>query len=154
MDNVLKTIPVTGTRFGGDNVREVLDHMLAVEALKQHAAHGGASRPPDLKGASAGFDVQYKLWQDAAAVIAAGGDLAGLRSSGQKLSIAANLLFAAGRHDELAKFLTSTVPNSDSIRLAELFAEALDRQCNAYLAFPAEAVLMPGAPMFKFEPQT
>lgn len=153
-DDKLKTIPVSGGRFGGDNVREVLDNMLAVEALKLHAANGGASRPPGLEGASAGFEPQFKLWQDAAAVIAAGGDLAGLRSSGQKLSIAANLLFASGRHKDLAKFLTSTVPNSDSIRLAEGFAEALDRQCNSYLAFPGEAVLMPGNPMFKFEPQT
>jgi hypothetical protein len=154
MDETLKTIPVARTRFGGDNVREVLDIMLAVEALKQHTANGGASRPPGIEGTSAGFAQQIKLWQDAAAVLASGGDLAGLRSSGQKLSIAANLLFASGRHRDLAKFLTSTVPNSDSIRLAELFAEALDRKCNSYLAFPAEAVLMPGAPMFKFEPQT
>ena len=153
-NEMLKTVPAEGTRFGGENVRQVLDHMLAVEALKRHAANGGASRPPDLEGASAGFDEQYKLWQDAAVVIAAGGDLAGLRSSGQKLSIAANLLFASGRHKDLAKFLTSTVPNADSIRLAEIFAEALDRQCNGYLAFPGEAVLMPGTPMFKFEPQT
>jgi hypothetical protein len=153
MDKKLKNIPVAGLRFGGDNVREVLDHMLAIEALKTHAANGGASRPPELQGASADFEPQYKAWQDAAAVIAAGGDLAALRSSGQKLLIAANLLFASGRHEELAKFLTSTVPNSDSIRLAELFAEALDRHCNGYLAFPAEAVLMPGAPMFRFEPQ-
>lgn len=153
MDKTLKNIPVNSVRFGGDNVREVLDHMLAIEALKAHVANGGASRPPDLQGASADFEPQYKAWQDAAAVIAAGGDLAALRSSGQKLSIAANLLFASGRHEELAKFLTSTVPNSDSIRLAELFAEALDRHCNGYLAFPAEAVLMPAAPMFRFEPQ-
>jgi len=153
MDKKLQNIPVTGVRFGGDNVREVLDHMLAIEALKTHAANGGASRPPELQGASADFAPQYKTWQDAAAVIAAGGDLAPLKSSGQKLSIAANLLFAAGRHEELAKFLTSTVPNSDSIRLAEMFAEALDRRCNSYLAFPAEAVLMPGTPIFRFEPQ-
>ena len=153
MDEKLKAIPVSGVRFGGDNVREVLDHMLAIEALKAHAANGGASRPPELQGASADFKPQYKAWQDAAAVIAAGGDLASLKSSGQKLSIAANLLFASGRHEELAKFLTSTVPNSDSIRLAEVFAEALDRSCGGYLAFPGEAVLMPATPMFRFEPQ-
>ncbi|MDB5554244.1 MAG: hypothetical protein JWL86_4228 [Rhizobium sp.] len=153
MDKKLKNIPVISVRFGGDNVREVLDHMLAIEALKAHTANGGASRPPDLQGASADFEPQYKAWQDAAAVIAAGGDLAALRSSGQKLLIAANLLFASGRHEQLAKFLTSTVPNSDSIRLAELFAEALDRHCNGYLAFPAEAVLMQDTPMFRFEPQ-
>jgi hypothetical protein len=153
IDKKLKAIPVTGARFGGDNVREVLDHMLAIEALKAYTAKGGASRPPELQGASADFQPQYKAWQDAAAVIAAGGDLAALRSSGQKLLIAANLLFASGRHEELAKFLTSTVPNSDSIRLAEVFAEALDRHCNGFLAFPAEAVIMPGTPMFSFEPQ-
>ena len=153
MDARLKALSAHGTRFGGDNVRQVLDHMLAIEALKLHAGNRGATRPPELEGASADFDSQYKVWQEAAAIIARGGDLAPLRSSGQKLSIAANLLFAAGRQEDLAKFLTSTVPNSDSIRLAELFAAALDRQCSGHLAFPAEALLMPDMPMFKFEPQ-
>lgn len=66
----------------------------------------------------------------------------------------ANLLTAIGQLDELAKFLTSTVPNADSIRLAEVFAEALDRRCGGHLAFPGEAVTMPGMPLFRFDSQS
>ena len=94
--------------------------------------------------------VQLPAWREAADVIGKGADLAPFRSSGQKLGIVANLLFAVGRFSDLAKFLTSTVPNSDSIRLAEVYAEALDRRCGGHLAFPGEAVTMPGMPLFRF----
>jgi hypothetical protein len=154
MDRTLRGILFEGTRFGGDNVREVLDTMLALEALKQLAATGTGTVPARVEGTSDAFQVQYPAWKEAATAIGTGGDLTPFRASGRRLSIAANLMFAAGHDELLAKFLTSTVPNTDSIKLAELFAEALDRRCGAFLSFPAESVLMPGMPMFKFEPQT
>lgn len=150
VESQLVSISVSGTRFGGTNVRETLDAMLAVEAFKA-AASGNSVAPEMVEGASKEFVVQLPAWREAAAAIGQGADLAPFRSSGQKLAIVANLLFTIGRFADLAKFLTSTVPNSDSIRLAEIYAEALDRRCGGHLAFPAEAVTMPGTPLFRFE---
>ena len=149
VDSQLASISFTGTRFGGSNVRAALDTMLAVEAFKASASANGAV-PEMVEGASQEFVVQLPAWREAADAIGKGADLAPFRSSGQKLGIVANLLFAVGRFSDLAKFLTSTVPNSDSIRLAEVYAEALDRRCGGHLAFPGEAVTMPGMPLFRF----
>ena len=150
VDSQLASISFTGTRFGGSNVRAALDTMLAVEAFKA-AASGSGAAPEMVEGASTEFVVQLPAWREAAEAIGKGADLAPFRSSGQKLGIVANLLFAISRSAELAKFLTSTVPNNDSIRLAEIYAEALDRRCGGHLAFPGEAVTMPGTPLFRFE---
>lgn len=150
LEGQLASIALSGTRFGGGNVREALDTMLAVEAFKG-AASGGGAAPEMVEGASKDFVVQLPAWREASEAIGKGTDLAPFRSSGQKLGIVAHLLFAAGRFADLAKFLTSTVPNNDSIRLAEIYAEALDRRCGGHLAFPGEAVTMPGAPLFRFE---
>jgi hypothetical protein len=150
VDSALKSIPFAASRFGNTHIRDALDTMLAVEAFK--AAASGSGAPPEMvEGASSEFVVQLPGWKEASEAIGKGGDLAPFRSSGQKLGIVANLLFATGRYADLTKFLTSTVPNNDSIRLAELYAEALDRRCGSMLAFPAEAVTMPGAPLFRFE---
>ncbi len=149
----LKAIPVRGLRFAGDNVQAVIDAMLAVEAFKG-AASGTGRAPALVAGVSEDFVVQLPAWREAAEAIGKGGDLSAFRSSGQRLAIVADLLFAVGRHGELAKFLVSTVPNSDSIRLAECFAEALDRRCAGHLAFPGEALTMPGTPLFRFDPGT
>lgn len=150
LESQLAAIPFAGTRFGGGNVREALDTMLAVEAFKA-AASGSGAAPQMVEGTSKEFVVQLPAWREAAAAIGQGADLAPFRSSGQKLGIVANLLFATGRFADLAKFLTTTVPNGDSIRLAEIYAEALDRRCGGHLAFPAEALTMPGTPLFRFE---
>jgi hypothetical protein len=150
VESQLKSISFSGTRFGGANVREALDTMLAVEAFKA-AASGKGVAPEMVDSTSGEFVVQLPAWHEAAEAIGHGADLAPFRSSGQKLGIVANLLFAIGRFADLAKFLTSTVPNNDSIRLAEIYAEALDRRCGGHLTFPAEAVTMPGVPLFRFE---
>ena len=151
IDRQLQAIQLSGTRFGGASVRDAIDTMLAVEAFKPAVAGQGAA-PEMVEGASKEFVVQLPAWRDAVETLGKGGDLAPFRSSGQKLSIMANLLFASGRFAELAAFLTRTVPNSDSIRLAEIHAEALDRRCGGHLAFPGEAVTMPGNPLFRFDP--
>lgn len=150
VERQLVSIPFSGTRFGGTNVREALDAMLAIEAFKA-AASGKGTAPEMVEGASKEFVVQLPAWREAADALGQGADLAPFRSSGQKLGIVANLLFATGRYADLARFLASTVPNSDSIRLAEIYAEALDRRCSGTLAFPAEAVTMPMTPLFRFE---
>lgn len=153
LDAQLKSIPFSGTRFGGTNVRDAIDTMLAVESFKSAAAGGGA--PPDMvEGASGDFVVQLPAWREAADAIGKGADLAPFRASGQRLAITANLLFAIGRQADLAKFLTGTVPNADSIRLAEIHAEALDRICAGHLNFPGQSLTMPDMPLFRFEPQT
>ena len=151
VDTQLASIRLSGTRFGGASVREAIDTMLAVEAFKS-AASGSGAAPDMVEGASRELVVQLPAWREAAEAIGKNGDLAPFRSSGQKLAIAAHLLFATGRHQELSAFLTRTVPNADSIRLAEIYAEALDRRCGGHLAFPGEAVTMPGLPLFRFEP--
>ena len=150
LESQLTTIPFSGSRFGGSNVREALDSMLAVEAFKA-AASGNGTAPEMVEGASKEFVVQLPAWREAAEAIGQGGNLAPFRSSGQKLGIVTNLLFATNRFPDLVKFLTSTVPNSDSIRLAEIYAEALDRRCGGTLAFPGEAVTMPMMPLFRFQ---
>lgn len=153
LDTQLKSIPLSGTRFGGTNVRDALDTMLAIEAFKS-AASGSGTLPDMVEGASKDFVVQLPAWREAADAIGKNGDLAPFRASGQRLAIVANLLFAIGRQADLAKFLTGTVPNADSIRLAEIYAEALDRMCAGNLNFPGQALTMPDAPLFRFDPQT
>jgi hypothetical protein len=149
----LKAIPVSGLRFPGDDVQAVIDAMLAVEAFKS-AARGNGVPPEMVQGVSTDFFVQLPAWREAAEIISRSADLTAFRSSGQRLAIVANLLFAIGRHADLARFLVSTVPNPDSIRLAEAFAEALDRRCGGHLSFPGEALTMPGKPLFRFDPRS
>jgi hypothetical protein len=151
LDTQLKSIPFSGTRFGGTNVRDAIDTMLAIEAFKAAAAGNGAT-PDMVDGASKDFVVQLPAWREAADAIGKGADLAPFRASGQRLAITANLLFAVGRQADLAKFLTGTVPNADSIRLAEIYAEALDRMCAGHLKFPGQALMMPDTPLFRFDP--
>lgn len=153
LDTQLKAIPLSGTRFGGTNVRDALDTMLAIEAFKSVASGSGAL-PDMVEGASNDFVVQLPAWREAADAIGKNGDLAPFRASGQRLAIVANLLFAIGRQADLAKFLSGTVPNADSIRLAEIYAEALDRMCAGHLNFPGQALTMPDTPLFRFDPQT
>lgn len=151
VEGQLASINFSGTRFDGSNVREALDTMLAIEDFKA-VASGTGTMPDMVEGTTKEFVVQLPAWREAAEAIGAGQDLGLFRSSGQKLAIVSNLLFATGKFADLTKFLTSTVPNSDSIRLAEIYAEALDRRCAGHLAFPAEAVTMPGMPLFRFGP--
>lgn len=149
VDATLAAIPFGGIRHYDGSVRDVLDWMIAADALKPYVlGQSEVKAEPEL--ISANFK-RWPVWQAAADAIRGGADLAPQRSSGDSLAITAELLFAAGQPHALARFITAAKPGDTSVGLAEDFANRLDRACYGYLNFPAEAVIFPDTPVFRFD---
>lgn len=78
--------------------------------------------------------------------------LAPLAKDPLKAPIVAELLFAAGDHARLADFVLAVEPVETRLAIATDFAMRLDRGCQSYLHHSAEALLLAGQPIFKFDP--
>jgi hypothetical protein len=150
VDTVLKSITFGGLRHYDGSVRDVLDWMMAADALKAYVLKQSEIKAkPDLISKSFGAD--WNAWQTAADIIRADGDLGLLQASPKNQEIAAELLFAAGKQHQLAGFITAAKPDDLTVNMAEDFADRMDRICYGYLNFPAEAVVYPDAPLFRFD---
>jgi hypothetical protein len=150
VDAQLKSIPFGGLRHYDGSVRDVLDWMIAADALTPNKLKLSTDNArPGLISAS--FSSDWKAWQSAAAAIRDGGDLSAFRTTPEMQAITTELLFAAGRQHQLAAFIAAAKPDDMSVNLAEDFANRMDRICYGYLNFPAEAVTFPDTPMFRFD---
>jgi hypothetical protein len=150
VDKELAAIPFGGLRHYDGSVRDVLDWMIAADALKAYVRkQSDIKAKPDLLSASFGAD--WGAWQTAADVIRADGDTGLLQASPKMQAIATELMFAAGKQHQLASFITAAKPDDITVSLAEDFADRMDRICYGYLNFPGEAIIYPDTPLFRFD---
>lgn len=150
VDGMLKSIPFGGLRHYDGSVRDVLDWMMAADALKAYVLkQSDVDAKPDL--VSEDFASDWGSWQTAADVIRAGGDPGLLRASPKMLAIASELMFAAGKPHQLASLIIGARPDDETVGLAEDFANRMDRVCYGYLNFPAEGLTIPDTPIFRFD---
>jgi hypothetical protein len=150
VDAALKSTSYAGLRHYYGSFRDVLDWMMAVDALKPYLLKTSAIKArPEL--ISADFSGDWTDWQKIADAIRNEADLAPYQVSPNMQAIAAELLLAAEKPHALAAFITAAKPDDKSVNLAEDFANRLDRICYGYLNFPAEAATFPDTPLFRFD---
>ena len=69
-----------------------------------------------------------------------------------KAPIVAELLFVSGDPARLTDFVLTVEPAELKLALATDFAMRLDRTCASYMHHPAEALMLSGQPIFRFDP--
>lgn len=151
LQNTMRTFDVTNERGQlPDKTLAILDRIVAVDALTAYL-RGEVAEPPGLPAiASPEFAQQWPLWLDVAAKIKADPDDQTL-ISGETFPIAAELLLAVGDADAIAAGIGSSPASLSLLRLADDMSIRLDRLCEGFLAHRAEAVLLSGMPIYKFD---
>lgn len=155
VDAGLAAIPFHGGRYlrtGGDiTVREVIDRLVAAEALTSYLK-GEAVALPDMPAElSAAFQPDWPLWAELAGMLKTA-PLTALARDEAKAPVVAELLFAAGDHARLADFILAAEPAETRLSMATDFAMRLDRGCAGAMHHPAEALMLSGQPIFRFDP--
>ena len=136
-------------RFGIDHVADLVDRVVAVDALSGYLTGQTDALPDQPADLSADFASQWPHWLDLAQQVRAGADLSA--TDPVDLDIIAELLFAAREIDALGNLLAAAPVSLETITTAGDFARRLDRLCNSYLFHRGEAVLLSGQPIFKFD---
>jgi hypothetical protein len=154
VDTVLTEISFYAGRYlrtaGGLSVRDVIDRLVAVEALTPFLK-GEADAVPDMPGElSAKFQAEWPLWAEMAAALKAA-PLTPLAKDPLKAPIVVELLFAAGDHARLADVVLAAEPVETKLAMATDFAMRLDRGCASFMYHQAEATTLSGQPIFKFD---
>ena len=154
VDTVLTEISFYAGRYlrtaDGLSVRDVIDRLIAVEALTPFLKGEAAAVPEMPEEFSARFQAQWPLWTEMAAALKAA-PLTPLAKDPLKAPIVAELLFAAGDHARLADVVLAAEPVEAKLAMATDFAMRLDRGCASTMYHQAEAVLLSGQPIFKFD---
>ena len=137
-------------RVGRENVGDILDWIVAVDALWPYLQGEGEmpANPPDLLSSEfSGWDRWLALagavHEDTASAIA--------NPSLDDLPILAEMLHAAGLREMLAEMLQAGPPTPESVALADDFAARIDRLCDAHLWHKGEAPLLGGQALYKFD---
>ena len=133
------------------SVRDVIDRLIAVEALTPYLKDEAAALPAMPADLSARFQADWPLWTEVAGALKAT-PLAPLARDPLKALVVAELLFAAGDHARLGDFILAVEPAEPRLSLATDFAMRLDRTCASYMHHPAEALMLSGQPIFRFDP--
>ncbi|UVC10654.1 hypothetical protein IHQ71_08745 [Rhizobium sp. TH2] len=147
----MERIGFDGRRHLRTNAGEILNWMLAVEAIAPWLNNPGDEFPdiPDEAGES--LRVNWQTWRTVGTAIEAG-DLQSLDRRDEKASaIATELLFAKGDYQALTELVASVPSPWLKLRLAEDFSTRLDRLCDSRLYFPGEGVMGPAALLYDFD---
>ncbi|HEV7251071.1 MAG TPA: hypothetical protein VGN93_29200 [Shinella sp.] len=154
VDTVLAEISFYAGRYlrtaDGLSVRDVIDRLVAVEALTPFLKGEATAVPEMPEELSAKFQAQWPLWTEMAAALKAA-PLTPLAKDPLEAPILAELLFAAGDHARLADVVLAAEPVEAKLAMATDFAMRLDRGCASFMYHQAEAVLLSGQPIFKFD---
>jgi hypothetical protein len=137
------------SRSDSGSVRDKLDWMLAVEKLTPYVNGQSANRGIPQE-ATRDFTTNWPRWREIADAVRNGDDLSRFKSDPETTQIVTELLFSAAKPGEVVSFLVTSGPDVRNIALAEDFAARMDRNCDGYLNTAAEALLLPGSPIFKF----
>ncbi len=136
---------------GGVTVRDIIDHLLVVEALTPYVRGEIQTRPEAPTALSETMKGKYAVWLAMADITRLGAVPSGLSGDPALLGMLSELLFAKGDMAALATFVDAAPAGEASVFTATDFATRLDRHCASTLSHPAEAVLLAGQPIFKFD---
>ncbi|MXN46932.1 hypothetical protein GR138_17195 [Shinella kummerowiae] len=155
VDQQLASIPFYGVRAqrpaGDVSVRDMIDRLIAIEALTPFVKGDAAAVPDMPSDLSAKFQAEWPLWLELAGALKTAPP-ATFGKDASKAPVIAELLLAAGEPARLADFVLATEPVEIRLALATDLAMRLDRTCASVLHHPAEAMLLAGQPIFKFDP--
>ncbi|MDB5554245.1 MAG: hypothetical protein JWL86_4229 [Rhizobium sp.] len=147
----MERIGFYGRRHLTTNAGDILNWMLAVEAITPWLGNPDGEFPAVPEDAGDSLRVNWPTWRSVAVLIKAADapDLSALR--GNEAAMAAELLFAKRDYRQLANLITSLPSPQPGLRLAADFAARLDRLCDSRLYFPGEGVLEPAALYYDFD---
>jgi hypothetical protein len=133
-----------------DKTMGIIDRIIAVDALTPYL-RGEVAAPPYLPTiVSPEFADEWPQWLAVADKIKADRNDPTLGSE-ETFPMAAELLLAARDADGLTAMISSLPVSLATMRLADDMSIRLDRLCDSFLAHPAEAVLLSGSPIYKFD---
>lgn len=147
----LSGITLSTRRHQGGDVVGLIRWAAGIEALASAVASGGSlpdTPPAELNGPG---EPTWSALLDTAAALKGTPDLTALAADPARAAMAAELLFAAGRADDLATLVVEMPDRSASAVMAEDFALRLDRLCDGHGASRGDAVFFPGEPYFRFD---
>lgn len=155
VDTMLETISLNTRRVTGPNsnvsMRDVIDRIVAIDALTPYLTGKANELPAMPADISMKFQAEWPVWTQLAASLKSA-PLTPLAKDAAKAPIVADLLFAAGDHARLADFVLAVEPEETKLAIATDFAMRLDRTCASYMHHPAEALMLSGQPIFRFDP--
>ena len=146
--DVLASATANIGRYGVDHVADLLDRIIAVDALTAYLTGETEELPDQPADLSEDFAAQWPHWLELAQQVKAGADVS---ANPDDLDVVAELLFAARQMDALRGLLAAAPPSLETITTAGDFARRLDRLCNSYLWHKGEALLLSGQSIFKFD---
>lgn len=155
VDTTLESISINTRRLvpptSNVSIRDLIDRIVAVDALTPYLTGKSDALPDRPTDISPKFQAEWPLWGELSKSLKFV-PLAPLAKDPLKAPIVAELLFAAGDHARLADFVLAVEPVETRLAIATDFAMRLDRGCQSYLHHSAEALLLAGQPIFKFDP--
>lgn len=155
VDTTLEIIPVNTRRVvpptSSVSIRDLIDRIVAIDALAPYLTGKSDVLPDAPADISPKFRAEWPMWVELSKSLKSV-PLTPLAKDPVKAPIVAELLFAAGDHARLADFVLAVEPVETRLAIAMDFSMRLDRSCQSYLHHPAEALLLAGQPIFKFDP--
>lgn len=151
VDSTLENTDGYMRAVGDASMRDAIDRLIAVDAFTPYLTGKSADLPEMPKDISAKFQARWPLWTELAGALKSS-PLSAFAKDEAKAPIVAELLFAAGDPARLADFVLTVEPTEMKLALATDFAMRLDRTCASYTHHPAEALMLSGQPIFRFDP--
>ncbi len=154
VDATLASVTIQTGRYassGRVTVRDVIDHLLVVEALTPHVRGENQTQPEPPAELSETMKSKYADWLAMAEIVRSGAIAAEHTNDPMRLGMVSELLFAKSDIRGLAAVVDAAPAGEASVFTATDFAVRIDRHCASYLSHPAEAVLLAGQPIFKFD---
>ena len=138
----------TGRNMSSDRTLGILDRIVAIDALTPFL-RSEVDEPPAMPALlSPNAEAAWPQWLEIAAAVKANpSDPAHIGED----TMAAEMLFAAGKTRELASMVAEAPASLQLLRLATDMAIRLDRGCESYLWHPGESLMLAGTPIFKFD---
>ncbi|UVD55181.1 hypothetical protein NE852_13815 [Rhizobium sp. Pop5] len=130
-------------------IRDVIDRLLAVEALQPYLTGKVDAMPPKPEDLSNKID--WPRWTEMATKVRDGAVSPTLAADLETFGIVTELLLAKGDQEVLRAFVQQAPSGETRLSVANDFAMRLDRACAAYLYHPGEAFTLNGRPIFKFD---
>lgn len=155
LDSFLDITPYSGSRYVRSNgifmLRDVIDQLLAVETLQPYVTGKIGAVPAEPIEFSTKMKDAWPHWVQVASLIRDGVPTSDLAKEAVTFGIASELLFAKGDQVALRTFIEQAPAGVARATVANDFSMRLDRGCQAYLARPGEALLLPGQSLFRFD---
>ena len=130
-------------------VGDIIDRLLAVEALQPYLTGKADAMPPKPEDLSDKID--WPRWTEMATKVRDGAASPILAADLETFGIVTELLFAKGDQEALRAFVRQAPSGEARLSVVNDFAIRLDRACAAYLYHPGEAFTLNGRPIFKFD---